>query len=73
MTAQDYLDLKKGDMAVHSSLVIHGSEENLSNLNRAGWTFAVKPKYSPYDKKRTSLFVKSLNKQIKLREKNARI
>ena len=38
-------------MAVHSSLVIHGSEENLSNLNRAGWTFAVKPKYSPYDKK----------------------
>lgn len=70
---KDYLDLKKGDMAVHSSLVIHGSEENLSNFNRAGWTFAVKPKYSPYDKKRTSLFVKSLNKQIKLREKNARI
>ena len=70
---KDYLNLKKGDMAVHSSLIIHGSEKNLSNFNRAGWTFAVKPKNSPYDKKRTYKFVKSLNKQIKLREKNARI
>jgi len=70
---KEYLNLTKGDVAVHSSLVIHGSEKNLSNQNRAGWTFAVKPKYSPYDKKRTNNFVKSLNYQIKLREKNARL
>ena len=70
---KDYLDLDVGDVAVHTSLVIHGSEKNTSKLNRAGWTFAVKPKNSPYDTLRTKRFVKSLNKQIKLREKNARI
>ena len=70
---KDYLDLDVGDAAVHTSLVIHGSEKNTSKLNRAGWTFAVKPKNSPYDTLRTKRFVKSLNKQIKLREKNARI
>ena len=44
---KDYLDLDVGDVAVHTSLVIHGSEKNTSNFNRAGWTFAVKPKNSP--------------------------
>ena len=70
---KDYLNLDVGDAAVHTSLVIHGSEKNSSQFNRAGWTFAVKPKNSPYDKKRTKKFIQSLNNQIKLREKNARI
>ena len=70
---KDYLNLDVGDAAVHTSLVIHGSEKNSSQFNRAGWTFAVKPKNSPYDKKRTKKFIQILNNQIKLREKNARI
>ena len=70
---KDYLDLDIGDVAIHTSLAIHGSVKNSSSQNRAGWTFAVKPKHSPYDKKRTKKFVKSLTKQIRLREKNARI
>jgi len=70
---KEYLNLTKGNMAVHSSLVIHGSEKNLSNQKSAEWTFATKPKYSPYDKKRTNNLLKSLNYQIKLREKNARL
>ena len=70
---KDYLNLDVGDAAVHTSLVIHGSEKNSSQFNRAGWTFAVKPKNSPYDKKRTKKFIQSLNNQIKQREKNARI
>lgn len=70
---KDYLNLDVGDAAVHTSLVIHGSEKNSSQFNRAGWTFAVKPKNSPYDKKRTKKFIQSLNNQIKLIEKNARI
>ena len=65
---KDYLDLDIGDVAVHTSLVIHGSKENSSKFDRAGWTFEKKKKNSPYDKIRTKNFVISLNKQIKLRE-----
>ena len=68
-----YVKLEVGDIVVHNSLAIHGSEENRSKKNRAGWTFAIKPRDLPYDKKRTTRFLKSLNYQIKLREKNARI
>ena len=68
-----YLELNPGDAAVHTSLIVHGSDKNTSNYNRAGWTFAIKSKNHPYDKKRTDKFVNSLHKQIKLREKNARI
>jgi len=70
---KEYLNLNRGDMAIHSSLIVHGSEENYSKDNRAGWTFCVKPQTSPYDKKRTNNFKKSLTSQLKLREKNARI
>jgi phytanoyl-CoA hydroxylase len=70
---KEYVKLNEGDLVVHNSLVIHGSDENKSRNSRAGWTFAIKPKKLPYDKKRTARFLKSLNYQIKLREKNARV
>ena len=70
---KQYLELNPGDAAVHTSLIVHGSDKNTSNYNRAGWTFAIKSKNHPYDKKRTDKFEKSLHKQIKLRKKNARI
>ena len=42
---------------------------NRSKKNRSGWTFAVKPKNAPYDKKEQCNLFKSLNYQISLREK----
>ncbi len=66
---KEYVDIDVGDIVIHNSLVIHGSHKNRSKKNRSGWTFAVKPKNAPYDKKRTMQFVKSLNYQISLREK----
>lgn len=66
---KEYVSVDIGDIVIHNSLVVHGSHKNESKKNRSGWTFAVKPKNAPYDKKRTKKFVKSLNYQISLREK----
>ena len=61
-------NVKKGDIIVHNSLLVHGSFKNTIKNKRIGWTFCYKPKNLPYDLNRTKKFEKKLYRQIKLRE-----
>ena len=56
--------LSMGDILIHNSLTVHGSYKNKSNKDRMGWTFAYKPKSSPYDLLRTKKYEKILYSQI---------
>jgi ectoine hydroxylase-related dioxygenase (phytanoyl-CoA dioxygenase family) len=60
--------LNLGDALIHSSLIIHGSEANLSNLNRKGWTLQFKDIVSKYDYISIKRYLKNLKNQIKLRK-----
>jgi len=64
-----YPDLEIGDAVVHSSLVIHGSHRNKSNMSRKGLTFQFKTKESKYNYPLIKKYENKLQHQIKLREK----
>ena len=61
-------DLKKGDIAIHDSLIIHGSKKNTSNQNRRGFTLQFKDKNSSYDSKAIKKYLSSLEFQINKRK-----
>tara|TARA_B100000795_G_scaffold270066_1_gene262422 strand:+ start:4263 stop:5039 length:777 start_codon:yes stop_codon:yes gene_type:complete len=62
--------LSPGDALFHHSEIIHGSSENKSGLRRRGLTFQYKDQLAKFDIKMKKKYLKSLNKQIILREKN---
>lgn len=55
-----YIDLELGDCVLHNSLVVHGSEPNLSNLERNAFNFSIGSKFAV---KNMSLF-KSYKKNL---------
>ena len=62
--------LKSGDALVHHVLVAHGSNKNISNRTRRGWTLQYKDKKSSYDKLAIRAYEKSLKKQLITRNKD---
>lgn len=56
--------LDVGDAIIHHCAVIHGSNQNKSNISRKGLTFQFKDRYSNYDKKKIRNYEKQLNFQI---------
>lgn len=61
--------LNPGDALFHHSEVIHGSSANKSGRRRRGLTFQFKDYYANYDTKLKKQYLKSLNQQIKIRNK----
>ena len=59
--------LKKGDVLIHHSLIVHGSEENKSNFSRRGITFQFMLKNTKVDKQKKLEYEKKLFQQIKNR------
>ena len=59
--------LRAGDALFHHSEIMHGSSSNNSGKRRRGLTFQFKDFYATYDVKLKKKYLKSLNKQIKLR------
>ncbi len=60
--------LKKGDMLIHHSLTIHGSEANVSGKSRRGMTIQYKGQTSTYDLQRKQAYEKNLQEQINSRQ-----
>ena len=60
-----YPKLKPGDCLVHSSMVVHGSNNNFSNFPRRGLTLRFIARSDPFDKERTRQYRKDLKKNIK--------
>ena len=63
-------DVKAGDVLVHHSLTFHGSDANLSERSRRGFTMQFKDKQSVYDAEMKSHYESRLNMQVAAREKN---
>ena len=68
-----YPKLQPGDCLIHNVMVVHGSEANNSKYPRKGVTLRFIPKNSKFNKLQKIKYEKSLKKQIKIREINARI
>tara|TARA_B100001029_G_C14917009_1_gene369802 strand:+ start:79 stop:306 length:228 start_codon:yes stop_codon:yes gene_type:complete len=62
--------LNVGDCLVHDSLVVHGSNKNISNCSRKGLTFQFIDKFFKIDKKRKAKYLQSLKNQINKRNLN---
>ena len=60
-----YPKLSLGDCLVHSSLVVHGSQKNLSDKPRRGFTLRYISKNDPFDKFRSKAYQLSLKKSLK--------
>ena len=65
--------LNPGDCIIHNSYVVHGSDKNISNSPRVGWTLRFKAKDNKIDPMRKKQYEKELVFQIKMRKKSARI
>jgi phytanoyl-CoA hydroxylase len=61
--------LKPGDIILHSSEIVHGSDANKSSNPRRGMTLQYQPKGSVIDKTGLKRYLTSLYKQIKIRKK----
>jgi len=65
-------NLNPGDCIVHSSLIVHGSNKNLSKTSRLGITLRYLPRNETFDLDRRKIYQKELRKSLK-GLKNARI
>jgi phytanoyl-CoA hydroxylase len=61
--------LRAGDVVIHHSLTIHGSQDNRSNRSRRGLTFQFKGKNSTYDQEMIRHYLERLNLQVDMRQK----
>lgn len=68
-----YPCLKPGDILLHSSEVIHGSEANTSSKPRRALTLQYQPKGSVIDKFAMKRYLTNLYKQIKIRKSKKEI
>ena len=64
-----YPELKRGDALIHHSLIVHGSNKNLSKNSRQGLTFQYKDKKANYDKVKMMKYLKNLKVQVNARIK----
>jgi len=62
-------NLARGDVLVHHSEIIHGSNSNTSPQNRRGWTMQYKAESAKYDENRKSQYELELNEQLASRER----
>ena len=62
--------LKPGDCIVHNSLIIHGSNKNLSNKTRSGLTLRYISKNEKFDNFKIAKYKKSLEKNVKFLKEN---
>ena len=60
--------LNPGDCIIHHCEVVHGSNKNVSNMSRKGFTFQFVDYFSKLDLKRKRKYEKSLFKQISSRK-----
>ena len=60
-----YPKLTLGDCLIHSSLVVHGSQKNLSDKPRRGFTLRYISKNDPFDKFRSKAYQLLLKKSLK--------
>jgi len=60
--------LKPGDILLHSSEIVHGSEANKSSKPRRGLTLQYQPKGSVIDKFGLKKYLRNLYRQIKVRK-----
>ena len=60
-----YPKLNIGDCLVHDSIVIHGSNKNLSNISRRGLTLRYLTKNSKRDIKKVKIYEKQLSKNLR--------
>ena len=60
-------ELNPGDCLVHHCLTVHGSNKNISNYSRKGFTFQFVDFKSKLDIKQKKIYEKSLYKQLKLK------
>jgi len=60
-----YPKLNIGDCVVHDSIVIHGSNKNLSNISRRGLTLRYLTKNSKRDIKKVKIYEKQLSKNLR--------
>jgi hypothetical protein len=60
-----------GDLIIHSSQIIHGSDENKSNYDRVGMVFGYKGKKSKYDKTKLKQYKSLVKKNIEKTYKHA--
>lgn len=65
-------NLNPGDCIVHNSLVVHGSNKNLSKASRMGITLRYLPREEVFDLDRRKIYQKELKKSLK-GLKNARV
>ncbi len=63
---KDIPSLNAGDCLIHNCLVVHGSNKNLSNKSRIGWTLRYKSKRNRIDLMRKKHYLK----ELKLQQKN---
>ena len=57
--------LNPGDCIVHNSLIIHGSDKNISKNSRTGITLRYLPGNETFDLDRQKIYQKALNKSLK--------
>ncbi len=60
--------LVPGDVLLHHSLTVHGSDANTSDFPRKGWTIQYKAKSSVYNKDMLNHYNNRLAEQVKARE-----
>jgi phytanoyl-CoA hydroxylase len=65
------LSLKPGDILIHHSDTIHGSDDNKSDRSRRGITFQYKGKNSEYDQEMINHYLSRLEKQVNMRQKDS--
>lgn len=64
-----YVEVKKGDCIIHNPLVIHGSKENKSNINRGAFNFSMKSKKAKRNIKGWNDYRKKLSIYLNKRKK----
>ena len=62
---KNYPLLKAGDCLIHSSVVVHGSDENKSNKSRKGLTLRYISKNDDFDNLRKKYYERALKQSIK--------
>ena len=61
--------LKPGDCLIHHPQIVHGSERNISNIDRTGVVMSFKKKSAKYDHKKIKLYKQKMNINFKILKK----
>ena len=64
-----YIEVKKGDCIIHSPLVVHGSEKNISQIDRGAFNMSIKSKNAKLNKIGFKNYKKKLKSYLKENKK----